>query len=417
MEHKSSFIGTLIANIKPMIWIFASGLLCACGGGGNNATGTNASSVGPDISGSPLNTVISTPSNTDIANTVISGAGVKGPLAFAKVSVYALDTSKVDYYDPQSPVATASTNAQAEIVGLQIPQNFPSPFVMVIDGTNATDLNTGTTPVITTLITVISQTMLDTGRPLYATPLTTLAFYMARREAGVGAANGTVQNALISAANQINATLGFGMSPTIDLFTTPPVINNYTTTFGEQQAVAEYRAAIEALSAMIYQMAVSQGNGLKAEYFNSVDLTNPALTRTDATVNFDWGTGAPAPGVGADGFSVRWSGLIEPAYTETYTFYTDSDDGVRLWVNGQLLIDNWTDHGATEDSATLALVAGQKYTIKMEYYDSSWQCGRQAAVVQPQPGETGHSPGQARCQPRRRQFSASRQHPPGAPGL
>ncbi len=312
--------------IQPVALLILAAFLCACGGGGNNSANSNLASpysFYATLSGSHL----------------ISGAGVKGPLAFAKVSVYALDTSKVDYYDPQSPVATASTNAQAEIVGLQIPQNFPSPFVMVIDGTNATDLNTGTTPVITTLITVISQTMLDTGRPLYATPLTTLAFYMARREAGVGAANGTVQNALISAANQINATLGFGMSPTIDLFTTPPVINNYTTTFGEQQAVAEYRAAIEALSAMIYQMAVSQGNGLKAEYFNSVNLTNPALTRTDATVNFDWGTGAPAPGVGADGFSVRWSGLIEPAYTETYTFYTDSDDGVRLWVNGQLLID------------------------------------------------------------------------------
>ncbi len=136
----------------------------------------------------------------------------------------------------------------------------------------------------------------------------------------------------------------------------------------------------------------SGSNGLKADYFNSVNLTNPALTRTDATVNFDWGTGVPAPGVGVNGFSVRWSGLIEPAYTETYTFYTDSDDGVRLWVNGQLLIDNWTNHGVTEDSATLALVAGQQYSIKMEYYESGgnavakllWSSPSQTKQVIPQ---------------------------------
>jgi hypothetical protein len=82
---------------------------------------------------------------------------------------------------------------------------------------------------------------------------------------------------------------------------------------------------------------------------------------------------------------------VQPVYTETYTFYTQSDDGVRLWVNGKLLIDNWTDHAATQNSGTITLTAGQKYSIKMEYYENSggavaklsWSSPSQAKQVIP----------------------------------
>jgi len=57
-------------------------------------------------------------------------------------------------------------------------------------------------------------------------------------------------------------------------------------------------------------------------------------------VNFDWGGGTPDSSLGVDTFTTRWTGKVEPQYSQTYTFYTQTDDGVRLWVNGQLLIDN-----------------------------------------------------------------------------
>ncbi|MBV9467990.1 MAG: hypothetical protein JOZ57_01945, partial [Abitibacteriaceae bacterium] len=72
-----------------------------------------------------------------------------------------------------------------------------------------------------------------------------------------------------------------------------------------------------------------------------------------------------------ENFSARWNGLVIPRYSETYTFSTVSDDGVRLWVNGQLLIDNWSAHGGTEDKGAIALQAGKPYTIKMEYFNGS----------------------------------------------
>jgi len=94
------------------------------------------------------------------------------------------------------------------------------------------------------------------------------------------------------------------------------------------------------------------------------------LTRTDPQINFNWGDpGSPDPSVNVDDFSARWTGNVEAAFTETYTFYTNTDDGVMLWVDGQLLVDNWTDHSPTENRGTIDLVAGQQYSIEMWWYE------------------------------------------------
>jgi tetratricopeptide (TPR) repeat protein len=95
-----------------------------------------------------------------------------------------------------------------------------------------------------------------------------------------------------------------------------------------------------------------EGDGLKAEYFVGVDLRVPKLARTDAKVDFTWTeTAGPHAGVPATNVSARWTGWIEPAFSEAYTFYTVSDDGVRLWLDGKALIDNWTNHAPAEDNS------------------------------------------------------------------
>jgi hypothetical protein len=132
--------------------------------------------------------------------------------------------------------------------------------------------------------------------------------------------------------------------------------------------------------------------GLKGEYYDNADLTNLKITRTDPTVNFDWGTGTPDPSIAPDTYSARWTGTVTPLFSETYTFYARTNDGVRLWVNNQLLVDNWVNQGATEKSATIALTAGQPYPIKMEYYQNtntalaqlSWSSASQAKQIIPQ---------------------------------
>lgn len=118
------------------------------------------------------------------------------------------------------------------------------------------------------------------------------------------------------------------------------------------------------------------GFGLYGEYFGNRDLTNLIGVRLDATVKFDWAQGGPASGatnpiVGLDAqtFSVRWTGQVEPQHSETYTFFTQSDDGVRLWIDGKLIIDSWTIHGSKEDQGTITLQANRKYDLKLEYFE------------------------------------------------
>ncbi len=113
--------------------------------------------------------------------------------------------------------------------------------------------------------------------------------------------------------------------------------------------------------------------GLMGDYFNNRTLTgSPTGTRTDNSVNFDWSTGATGvSGIGVDSFSVRWTGSLRAPSTGAYKFQTESDDGVRLWVNNVLVIDNWNDHGVTTNtSASINLVAGQSYPVRLEFYEN-----------------------------------------------
>ncbi len=133
------------------------------------------------------------------------------------------------------------------------------------------------------------------------------------------------------------------------------------------------------------------GNGLTGTYFDNNNFTLQKLIRVDPTVNFNWGKGSPAAGIAADTFSVRWAGQVQPQFTETYTFYANVNDGVRLYVNGQLIINAWVNN-AGERTGTIALTGGQKYTITMEYFEKnatasailSWSSPSQAKQVIPQ---------------------------------
>ncbi|NJR70548.1 MAG: hypothetical protein HC771_19370 [Synechococcales cyanobacterium CRU_2_2] len=131
---------------------------------------------------------------------------------------------------------------------------------------------------------------------------------------------------------------------------------------------SRYRGIIEIPS---NEPVVGTGNGLKAEYFDNKDFTSPKLTRTDSTVNFDWKGGTPSTRIGADTFSVRWSGQVQPLYSETYTFQTTSDDGVRLWVNDQLIINKFVNQGTTSHNGTITLNAGQRYDIRLDYFENT----------------------------------------------
>ncbi|HLF92517.1 MAG TPA: PA14 domain-containing protein, partial [Planctomycetota bacterium] len=112
------------------------------------------------------------------------------------------------------------------------------------------------------------------------------------------------------------------------------------------------------------------GTGLRGEYFDTPNLTDLKLARVDPTVDFAWGLTPPDPSMEAGNFSIRWSGQVEAAHTGTVTFTTVSDDGVRLRVDGRLLIDDWTVRGTAERSGRIDLVAGRRYDVTLEYFQA-----------------------------------------------
>jgi uncharacterized repeat protein (TIGR03806 family) len=132
-------------------------------------------------------------------------------------------------------------------------------------------------------------------------------------------------------------------------------------------------------ASFINSSAIGTGTGLLGQYWanttgaaftNAGFNTSPTMTRTDAVVNFNWSTTGPDPTVGQTTFAARWTGCVQPQYSGTYTFYATADDGVRVWVNGQLLADGWKDQGATTYSGSIYLNAQQLYNIRMDYYQA-----------------------------------------------
>jgi beta-glucosidase len=119
--------------------------------------------------------------------------------------------------------------------------------------------------------------------------------------------------------------------------------------------------------------ASASPGGFKGEYFNNKELKGgPVLIRTDEQVNFDWSRGRPSPQVNEDGFSVRWTGKFTPPESGTYQIGAMADDGVRLYLDGQLLVDAWSGNQASQIRTLMkevALEAGRSYDVRIEYYE------------------------------------------------
>jgi uncharacterized repeat protein (TIGR03806 family) len=143
--------------------------------------------------------------------------------------------------------------------------------------------------------------------------------------------------------------------------------------------------------------AIGSGTGLLGAYYANHTSANPytglpTLVRTDAFINFNWTSSGPAPSIGTTVYTVRWTGSVQPQFNETYTFYATADDGVRLWVNGQELINGWVDESATTYQGSITLKAQQLYNIEMDYYQNGgaavvelqWSSPSTAQAVVPQ---------------------------------
>lgn len=111
--------------------------------------------------------------------------------------------------------------------------------------------------------------------------------------------------------------------------------------------------------------------GVDARYFPGNSLAGMAIVRAEPQVDFNWGVGSPDPSIPHASFSAQWSTVLEAPDTQSYTLHVLANDGVRLWLDGQLLIDDWNDQPLTERFAAVELKAGQLYDLTLQYYQAT----------------------------------------------
>ncbi len=113
-------------------------------------------------------------------------------------------------------------------------------------------------------------------------------------------------------------------------------------------------------------------HGLRGEYFDNVSLAGkPRIVRIDSVIHFTWAMGSPDSAIPNERFSVRWTGTMSPPKTGVYRVGASTDDGVRLWIDGKLVVEKWYDRGATLDFITMKLEAGRAYQLRMEFYENT----------------------------------------------
>jgi beta-glucosidase len=132
--------------------------------------------------------------------------------------------------------------------------------------------------------------------------------------------------------------------------------------------------------------------GLKAEFFANRKLEGAAvLTRDEKAVDFEWGMNTPAPGLPADDFSARWTGKLIPVVSGKYRLGATADDGLRVYLDGKLIVEDWTEHAPTTRTGEVTLEAGRSYDLKFEYFEG--RIGAVAKLVwQPPARQTTGSP-------------------------
>ncbi len=203
----------------------------------------------------------------------------------------------------------------------------------------------------------------------------------------------------------INATASSGLPVSFSVKSGPATLNNNTVTLnGSKGTVIIY--ATQTGNSEFCPVTVQQifnvsgptpdnGTGLNGTYYPNTNLTFPSCSvKTDTAINFNWGTSPINAGSCtnlSDNYTIRWTGYVLPQFTEDYTFFLGSDDGSRLFINDQLIINNWNIQAYTEKNGVINLTANTFYKITIEYWEATgdasvklfWQSTRVPKAIIP----------------------------------
>jgi len=122
--------------------------------------------------------------------------------------------------------------------------------------------------------------------------------------------------------------------------------------------------------------------GWQGRYYQQPDLSGSSIVRRDPRVEFQWNNGPPLPDLPEDDFSVRWDTCLQLGRQQTLEAFLGSNDGIRLYVDGELFVDSWFDRSFTSQSYALTLDAGSHH-LAVEYYDRAGEAGVVARFLEP----------------------------------
>ncbi len=194
-----------------------------------------------------------------------------------------------------------------------------------------------------------------------------------------------------------NSTIYYTLDGTVPttnslIYTGPFVLNNSASVQAIAAQMGTPNSAV-ATASFVDTSAIGTGTGLLGSYWTNLTGTaftnasfsaTPTLQRTDPTINFNWAATPPAPTIGLTNFVVRWTGTLQPEYGETYTFSTYAAGGARLFVNGQLLINQWASQPGDYLEQRHALkVAQQLYNVELDYFNQTGGAAAQLLLEQP----------------------------------
>ena len=239
--------------------------------------------------------------------------------------------------------------------------------------------------VITIAATDPAATQPDTGQNATATgqftvtrggfPLNSITVNLGLGGPGIGFAVSNVDYVALPTAVTLAAGVSsqtITLTPLADTNLSVPVLAQLELLPGVNYTVGTQSNA----AVVIYPSSTASGTGLFGQYFTNSSTTytnsknfNPAnliTNRVDPIIDFTW-TNGTSPNLSNGLYTVRWTGQVQPQFSETYVFGVRSDDGCRLWVNDQLLIDKWQSQNVANQTNSIALQAGTRYDFKLEY--------------------------------------------------
>jgi outer membrane protein OmpA-like peptidoglycan-associated protein len=144
-----------------------------------------------------------------------------------------------------------------------------------------------------------------------------------------------------------------------------------------------FLAALTAVTLASHAQRPGTGDGLIGTYYDGENFERAVLSRRDQALDFQWAMASPAPGVPAEHFSVRWQGWLVPPATGRYILHLRVDDGVRVWLNGRQLVNEWRDQYFSDYTTPVELRAGEAYQLRIDYYQNGMESRMRLAWERP----------------------------------